>query len=276
MTKQISSRMDISNQKYNELTALRFHKTDKHGNSIWECLCDCGKTSYVRLGALRAGQIKQCKKCGDEEKVKYDIKTPRLKSIYMDMKRRCYDSTREDFHRYGGRGIEICQNWLENPQSFEKWSLENGYSEELSIDRINNDGNYEPSNCRWTNHFVQANNRSNNNVLEYKGVSLTITQWAERLGVDRTTMYNRLKNEEDVDIIFSTVDIRQQKSKSGIKGVIWNKTHKRWQVRTLENKKRISIGTYKTLENAVYAKEAYDLSGIKLTEAEIERQMNRK
>lgn len=264
--------MDISGQKYGRLFAISFDETDRHGNSVWKCKCECGEFSYVRLGALRAGQIKQCKKCSDMEKVKYDIETPRLKSIYMDMKRRCYDASRKNFHRYGARGIKVCQEWLESPQSFEKWSLENGYSDELTIDRIDNDGNYEPSNCRWADYFVQANNRSNNSALEYKGEILTITQWAEKLDVDVSTIYNRIRNGEDEDSIFSSVDIRQQKSKSGIKGISWNKTHAKWQVRVRVNGKRIGVGTYRVLDNAIFALEQYKDTSVRLTEARIEQE----
>lgn len=270
-----TSRMDISDQKYGKLTAICFSERDKHGNNIWKCKCDCGESSYVRLGALRAGQIKQCMKCSAEEKVKYNIRTTRLKNIYTDMKRRCYVSKREDYHRYGGRGIQICEEWLENPELFEKWSLENGYSEELTIDRINNDGNYEPSNCRWVDFYVQANNRSNNHTLEYKGVSLTMTQWAEKLGIHRHTLLNRINSGEDEDTVFNSTDIRQQKSKSGIKGISWGSVHGTWQLRFRENGKRITIGTYKSLNNAIYAKNRYESERVVLKEKEVQAEIER-
>lgn len=268
--------MDISGQKYNKLLALEFVKSDAYGNSIWKCRCDCGETSYVRAGALRAGQIKQCKKCADSLKIKTPIENPRIKSIYKDMLRRCYKPYRKNYERYGGRGISVCSEWLENPISFEKWALNNGYSDKLSIDRIDNDGNYEPSNCRWTDFTTQANNRSNNIVLEYEGTSLTIAQWAEKLGVDRKTIYNRIENGESPEVIFSPIDVRQQKSKSGIKGISWSSRTEKWQVRVRVNKKRVAVGTYKHLENAKHALEIFKETGVKITEEEVKRQIENK
>lgn len=238
--------MDITNQKYNKLLAVRFIERDKHGNAIWECLCDCGNTSFVRLGALRAGQIKQCFKCSSNEKVKYNIKNDRIKSIYSDIKRRCYDESRKAFHRYGGRGIKMCDEWLKNPASFEKWSLENEYSDDLSIDRIDNDGDYEPSNCRWVDVYVQANNRSDNNVIEYQGDSLTVSQWARKIGVDKSTIYNRINNGETLDAVLSPVDIRQQKSKSGIKGIHWISARRKWVVIVKEGGKKLQLELMQT------------------------------
>lgn len=268
-----NSYINIAGEKYNRLTAIEVSHKDRYSNEIWECRCDCGETSFVRKGALRAGRIKQCNKCASRDKMSNFIENNRLKSIFSDMKRRCYDARRNCYKHYGGRGIAICKEWLEDPLSFEKWSLDNGYKEYLSIDRIDNDGDYEPENCRWADDVTQANNRSNNKVLEYKGTFLTLAQWAERLGVHRDTMYYRLENIEDEDVIFSPISIRQLNSKSGINGISWINGGERWTVRNGSGKERVFIGNYKSLENAIFAKDSYISKGLMLKESEIERQI---
>ena len=93
------------------------------------------------------------------------------------MKERCYNKNSHRYHRYGGRGITICEEWLEDYEVFERWSLENGYSDELSIDRIDNDGNYEPDNCRWATNTEQMNNTSRNFKVESDGVIMTLAEY---------------------------------------------------------------------------------------------------
>ena len=98
----------------------------------------------------------------------------RILGILNGMKKRCYDKKHEKYHRYGGRGITICDEWLNNPASFVEWSMANGYADDLTIDRINNDGNYEPGNCRWTTQKVQQNNKSSCVCVTYKGETKNI------------------------------------------------------------------------------------------------------
>ena len=115
----------------------------------------------------------------------------RLYKIWVDMKRRCDNPNRKHYERYGGRGIAYCQEWKDF-SSFYKWAMENGYSEELTLDRINNDGNYEPNNCRWTNHKEQMNNTSRNHVISFNGKTQNLTQWAEEYGLSYNLLRDRL------------------------------------------------------------------------------------
>ena len=108
------------------------------------------------------------------------------------MKNRCYDKRTNGFPNYGSRGITICNEWLNDFQAFHDWAMENGYSDELTIDRIDHDGNYEPSNCRWAKRTVQARNTRANTLLDYDGKRKTIAEWAEITGIKPATICNRL------------------------------------------------------------------------------------
>lgn len=107
------------------------------------------------------------------------------------MRKRCRNKHHWAFNRYGGRGIKVCKEW-EDFSAFYKWSSDNGYSDELSIDRINNDGDYCPENCRWTTKDEQANNRSNNRFVEHNGKRITVSQLSKETGIPYGTLYSRI------------------------------------------------------------------------------------
>lgn len=108
------------------------------------------------------------------------------------MKRRCYDKNSSDYPKYGGRGIIICDEWKTEFMNFYNWSMAHGYGADLSIDRIDVNGNYDPANCRWANDKIQGNNKRNNHYITYNGKTLTITEWSEVCGIDRKTITDRL------------------------------------------------------------------------------------
>ena len=116
----------------------------------------------------------------------------RLYRIWAEMKRRCENSDRPNYRNYGGRGIKVCQEWKNSFETFREWALNNGYSDELSIDRIDNGGNYEPSNCHWVTDKEQANNKRSNKLIAYKGEKRTLAQWCEMFGLDYSVVYMRL------------------------------------------------------------------------------------
>ena len=115
----------------------------------------------------------------------------RLYRIWTEMKRRCFSRNRPNSQGYIKKGITICDEWL-SFDTFYKWAIENGYKDDLSIDRINNDGNYEPSNCRWANQKTQANNTSTCHYITHNGKTQTITLWAEEIGLNVSTLSKRL------------------------------------------------------------------------------------
>ena len=132
------------------------------GHSRWVCKCDCGKEKECIGLFLRNGDISSCGCYRREKRKTHGDSNSNLYYIWIAMKARCFNKKSKDFRLYGMRGISVCDDWRNNYTSFMEWSLKSGYGAGLSIDRMNNDGNYEPSNCRWATPIQQANNKRNN------------------------------------------------------------------------------------------------------------------
>lgn len=166
-------------------------------NRAFKCRCECGNTTTVKLYLLRRGETKSCgcKKRNHliDMNTSHGMSRSKLSAVWQAMKQRCLNSENQNFPYYGGRGIGICDDWIQ-PEAFFKWAQENGYREGLSLERINVDGNYEPSNCKWVTMKVQNRNKRDNNVIEFRGERLCMQDWANRLGIERCTLDKRLKN----------------------------------------------------------------------------------
>lgn len=117
----------------------------------------------------------------------------RLKTIWTNMKSRCNNPNVKAYPRYGGRGIEVCREWSDSFKAFEKWALENGYSENLTIDRIDVNGNYCPENCRFVTYTENNQNRRDNVLLEFNGEVHCLTEWSRIMGIGQSVLTNRLK-----------------------------------------------------------------------------------
>lgn len=128
----------------------------------------------------------------------------RLYQIWNAMKQRCSNPKAISFPRYGGRGITVCVEWENSFEAFRDWSMSNGYSDELTIDRIDNGGNYEPLNCRWVTNKEQQNHTSYNHLITHNGKTLNVTQWAELLGIPRNVLYNRIRRGWNIEKIITT------------------------------------------------------------------------
>ena len=160
---------DITNQKFGRLTALYIDHKDNQYKEFWVCKCDCGNNVVVRKDHLLRGEILSCK-CLRTEKVLEKITThgmskTRIYRIYRNMINRCYYAKHPEFKYWGGRGITVCKEWIDSFLDFRDWAFNNGYKEELSIDRIDVNGNYEPNNCRWATSKEQVDNRRISYVL---------------------------------------------------------------------------------------------------------------
>lgn len=123
----------------------------------------------------------------------------RLITIRHSMYCRCYYTATHGYERYGGRGIKICEEWINNPNNFYDWAINNGYKKGLTLDRIDVNGNYEPSNCRWVTKEVQDNNRRNNRKIAYNGETKTLSQWSREYNINIVTLSDRLKAGLSID-----------------------------------------------------------------------------
>jgi len=182
-------RIDISGMKFSRLTAIEYIEYGPHRYK-WECRCECGKTTYANSCDLLSGNKKSCG-ClkADKNKARGHHCDKRLVSIYHGMKRRCYNRNDLDYADYGGRGIKICEDWLDRENGkfrFIQWAMENGYSSNLSIDRIDVNGDYSPDNCRWADAKLQARNRRARNDIGVPGIRKTKDgqKYEVRIGVD--------------------------------------------------------------------------------------------
>lgn len=179
----MSKAIDLSGEKFGRLTVLKRIGSTDNKKSLFLCKCECGNEVKVIGGNLTSGTTTSCG-CYKIE-LRHKSANPqrrRLKRIYRLMKLRCFDETNKSFKDYGGRGITVCKEWMESFDNFYSWSISNGYNDKLTIDRINNDCNYEPSNCRWATYEEQANNTRKNRLVEYKGEKMSVSMFARSIG----------------------------------------------------------------------------------------------
>lgn len=191
--------LDLTNRRFGKWLVIR-RGEDRHGASYWECICDCGTRSFVRGSCLRRGHSTGCK-CISVSKVRKHGMTyqPEWKS-WTGIKSRCYTKTDHHYKHYGARGIRVCGRWRE---SFLNFYADMGKCPKgFTIERVNNDGNYEPSNCIWADKRTQCRNRRNNVWLTLNGKRKIINDWSKELGLGLSTMrYRRKKGLTDEQIL---------------------------------------------------------------------------
>lgn len=182
--------------KFGNLLVIEEAGRNEHGNVIWKCKCDCGNDFYTTSTYLRRGFSTSCG-CKTLQKKRasstiHGMVGTKLYQRWQGMKQRCDNPTASKFHNYGGRGITYCKEW-ENFENFEKWALSSGYEDNLTLDRIDVNGNYEPDNCRWITNKEQQNNRRDNIYIPYKGVTKTLAEWSEITGKSYACLTYRYK-----------------------------------------------------------------------------------
>ena len=194
---------DMTGLKFGRLTVISRAENDRHGNVMWNCKCDCGTDKIINGASLRRASVLSCgclhKEIVKTKSKKHGLVKHRIYTIWYDMKARCYNAKNPHFNCYGGRGIKNCEEWLNSENGFQnyaKWSFENGYKEDLTIDRIDNDANYEPNNCRWVTRKVQAQNKRNTMLLLYNGNLMTISEIAKITHKSWNTIKNQIEKGE--------------------------------------------------------------------------------
>lgn len=189
-------KVDITGHRFGRLLVLNFQYS-KGTKRYWECICDCGNTKIVTSSNLVTGHTKSCGCLAREEAEKKNYThgcASRLKGesreyrIWLGMKNRCSNSKNPRFDRYGGRGIEVCDSWFNSFETFlqDMGPCPNGYS----IERLNNDLGYCKENCVWGSSLTQANNKCNNALLTYRNLTMTLSQWARKLGCSHGALYS--------------------------------------------------------------------------------------
>ncbi len=183
---------DLSGQRFGRLTVLSYSHSDSHRNPHYLCLCDCGNEKVVNSAALKRGATVSCGCYNKEIITKHSMSGTPLWRMWSAMRSRCYKSYNMRYERYGARNITICDAWRDNAEAFIGWAQANGYMPGLSIERIDNDKGYEPSNCRFATALEQADNRSTTIHYEYHGMVKNIAEWARYIGMNEGTFRSRL------------------------------------------------------------------------------------
>lgn len=196
--------VDITGKKFGHLTAIRYDHSLKQkcgsSNPYWLFKCDCGKEKVIQKKNVVRGKIVSCG-C-QQHKIKHGMCYTRIHKIWHGIKQRCLNKNNSRYYRYGALGIKVCDEWKNDFCCFYEWAIKNGYKDNLSIDRIDNKGNYCPENCRWTTQKEQLRNYSKNRMITYKGETMCLTDMAKKYGIPFFTAHSRLKRGKPLEIVF--------------------------------------------------------------------------
>jgi hypothetical protein len=193
------SKIDLTGKRFGKLIVIKRLERKNNQTGKWLCKCDCGGTNEVRTTDLTGGNTKSC---GCLTTYKHGGTGTRLFHIWDNMKRRCGAAKNSSYKDYGGRGIRVCDEWLDFAV-FKEWALLHGYAENLTIDRKDNNGNYEPDNCRWATMKEQGNNQRGNINITYNGETKTLKQWSEFLGIKYITLLFRIRYGWTIEDVFN-------------------------------------------------------------------------
>lgn len=192
----MANRIDMTNKRFGRLVVIKPDKKNRHGDLYWLCKCDCGNIKSINGTKLRNGWTRSCgclqKDWASEKFSSHKMSDSSLYRIWENMKTRCYNPKSNRFYRYGGRGIKVCDEWLDF-NNFVEWALSNGYEEGLSIERKNINQNYEPNNCCWIPLKNQTQNRSNTVWITYQNQTMCMAEFSRIMKVSVNVIRNRIK-----------------------------------------------------------------------------------
>ncbi len=201
--------IDLTGKRYGRLVVLGIAER-RSGQTMWKCQCDCGNIVITYGREIKKGNILSCG-CYRKERIKlantkHDKYNTRLYRIWKGIKERCLNKNSKHYFRYGLRGISICEEWRNDFKAFYDWAMANAYADNLTIDRIDVNGNYEPSNCRWATMKEQSNNRRNNHYIEFNGEKHSLKEWSEIIKIPYSKIKRHVYAGENINLILSEVD----------------------------------------------------------------------
>lgn len=199
---QMSQLIDLTGQRFGRLVVIKRARNGNTTGAKWECQCDCGKQTISDGYDLRQGKAISCG-CSrgtlfPEPHFKHGCSNTKLYREWAGMKSRCYGKSSSSFKCHGGRGISVCEEWLSGFAPFKDWALKNGFCKDLTLDRINNDGNYEPSNCRWITNKEQSRNKQDTIFVLLNGVRIPFVDAVEQLGLTYHKAWYKMRKGERI------------------------------------------------------------------------------
>lgn len=188
--------IDLTEKRYGSLTVLE-RAPNRHKKTMWKCQCDCGNIVDVWGESLKNGTTKSCgclvRETNKKLHKKHGMRESRLYVIWSGMIERCENKNSNRYENYGEKGIVICKDWRSSFNTFAIWAKSHGYDDNLTIDRIDNSKGYSPQNCRWVTMYEQFRNKTNNHFITINGETKILSDWCNFFGLNRTTVYERIR-----------------------------------------------------------------------------------
>lgn len=209
---------DIKGERFGRLIVLEHVGFADNRVALWRCKCDCGNEIIVRQCNLRNGNTRSCgcllKDISIKKHTTHGLTKTRLHNIWAKMKERCYNPHRPAYKNYGGKGVGVCDEWKDNFLEFYDWSISNGYNDDLTIDRVDSNGDYSPLNCRWVTLSENVRQKSKNSFITIGNLSLTIHEWAIRLNMSPATLMSRYREKGNAFIVAGIKKALKEKDNS--------------------------------------------------------------
>ncbi|MBE6146928.1 MAG: hypothetical protein E7168_01180 [Firmicutes bacterium] len=193
---------DFIGNKIGKITIIDYLGTIKkekgNNHKFWLGKCECGQEVHLKANEIVKKKRKCCRYCSSPGKT-HGMTNTRIFNIWQSMIGRCTNPNNQDYYNYGARNIKVCEEWKNSFEKFYDWAIKNGYSSNLTLDRIDNNNNYCPNNCRWATTLEQANNKRNNIIIEYNGTKDTLSNWARKTGINSRCLQYRYYHNWDIE-----------------------------------------------------------------------------